>query len=346
MAKSRARRAAGRPGARRAAVADRFGLAVHNASAGLFSIARADRANHIALAAGPATIEHAVIEACGLLADGAPMVLLVACDAPLPAGAVGIRGLRRAALCMGLGDGAAGERHAAGWRAAAAPMPACRIHAGRTGCAALPAGGGAPLERSAGGAGSAGPGAAMLDRICRGWRVLATGLSFACCSAWAAWCCACSCSRCWRCACARRKRACAARAVIRLALSAPSSASCALLGVLRYEVHGLDKLERGGQLILANHPTLIDTVFLIAFVRNADCIVKGGLWNNPFTGGPVRAAGYIRNDGGPALVDDCIASLRAGGNLIVFPEGTRTPRGGTMAQARRGQHRGARRPAR
>ncbi|SHG68126.1 beta-ketoacyl synthase chain length factor [Massilia sp. CF038] len=61
-----------------------FGLAVHNASAGLFSIARVDRANHIALAAGQATIEHGVVEACGLLADGAPMVLLVAYDAPLP----------------------------------------------------------------------------------------------------------------------------------------------------------------------------------------------------------------------------------------------------------------------
>lgn len=61
-----------------------FGLAVHNASAGLFSIARADRANHIALCAGAATVEHAVIEACGLLADDAPMVLLVAYDAGLP----------------------------------------------------------------------------------------------------------------------------------------------------------------------------------------------------------------------------------------------------------------------
>lgn len=61
-----------------------FGLAVHNASAGLFSIARADRANHVALAAGRATFEHAVIEACGQLADGAPMVLLVVCDMALP----------------------------------------------------------------------------------------------------------------------------------------------------------------------------------------------------------------------------------------------------------------------
>lgn len=62
-----------------------FGLAVHNASAGLFSIARGDRANHIALSAGSATVEHAVIEACGLLADGAPMVMLAAYDAGLPA---------------------------------------------------------------------------------------------------------------------------------------------------------------------------------------------------------------------------------------------------------------------
>ncbi|MFZ6730713.1 beta-ketoacyl synthase chain length factor [Undibacterium sp. Ji42W] len=61
-----------------------FGLAVHNASAGLFSIARKDQANHIALASGKSTVEHAVIEACGLLADGAPMVMLVTYDHALP----------------------------------------------------------------------------------------------------------------------------------------------------------------------------------------------------------------------------------------------------------------------
>jgi hypothetical protein len=61
-----------------------FGLAVHNASAGLFSIARADRANHLALAAGASSVEHAVIEACGLLADGAAEVLLVVYDDRLP----------------------------------------------------------------------------------------------------------------------------------------------------------------------------------------------------------------------------------------------------------------------
>ncbi|MRW89285.1 3-oxoacyl-ACP synthase [Duganella sp. FT80W] len=61
-----------------------FGMAVHNAIPGLFTIARNDRANHIALASGTATVEHGVIEACCLLADGAEQVLLVVCDAPLP----------------------------------------------------------------------------------------------------------------------------------------------------------------------------------------------------------------------------------------------------------------------
>jgi hypothetical protein len=61
-----------------------FGMAVHNATAGLFSIARADHANQVALAAGASSLEHALIEACGLLADGAPQVLLVAAECPLP----------------------------------------------------------------------------------------------------------------------------------------------------------------------------------------------------------------------------------------------------------------------
>jgi len=62
-----------------------FGLSVHNATGGLFSIARGDHAGSSALAAGLSTVEHGVIEACGLLADGASEVLLVAYDRPLPA---------------------------------------------------------------------------------------------------------------------------------------------------------------------------------------------------------------------------------------------------------------------
>lgn len=119
------------------------------------------------------------------------------------------------------------------------------------------------------------------------------------------------------------RRVACARGVIRLAFRAYINLMQAL-GVLRYTVNGVEKLERGGLLILANHPTLLDTVFLMAFVKHADCVVKADLWRNPFTRGPVTAAGYIANRGGAELVDDCIASLRRGNNLIIFPEGTRT----------------------
>lgn len=61
-----------------------FSLSVHNANAGLLSIARGDRGNSIAIAAGASTVEHALIEACGLLADGAQQVLLVMSDSPPP----------------------------------------------------------------------------------------------------------------------------------------------------------------------------------------------------------------------------------------------------------------------
>jgi hypothetical protein len=61
-----------------------FGLSVHNATGGLFTIARGEQTNSMALAAGRSTIEHAVIEACGLLADGEAFVLLVVYDSVLP----------------------------------------------------------------------------------------------------------------------------------------------------------------------------------------------------------------------------------------------------------------------
>jgi 1-acyl-sn-glycerol-3-phosphate acyltransferase len=104
-----------------------------------------------------------------------------------------------------------------------------------------------------------------------------------------------------------------------------------VMGVFRYEITGLERLKRNGLLILANHPTLIDIVFLMAFVKRADCIVKSGLWRNPFTHSSVRAAAYVRNDDyGVQLIEDCVAAIRRGGNLIIFPEGTRTSSDGAI----------------
>lgn len=108
-----------------------------------------------------------------------------------------------------------------------------------------------------------------------------------------------------------------------------------VIGVLTYHIHDLSRLQRNGLLILANHPTLIDTVFLMAFVKHADCIVKSSLWHNPFTAGPVRAANYIRNNDGIHLIEDCTQSLHGKSNLIIFPQGTRGL-AETMVKLRRG----------
>lgn len=102
-------------------------------------------------------------------------------------------------------------------------------------------------------------------------------------------------------------------------------------GAIRFTVHGAEKLNRPGLLILANHPSLIDVVILMALTKRPDCVVKASLWSNPFTAGPVRVAGYISNASGPGLVADAIESIGRGNNLIVFPEGTRTGPLGDMS---------------
>lgn len=107
------------------------------------------------------------------------------------------------------------------------------------------------------------------------------------------------------------------------------------VGVMRYELVGREKLQQEGQLIIANHPSLIDVVLLIAQMPHCNCVVKQSLLRNPFTRGPVTSAGYVANDGSADFVERCIQVLERGESLIVFPEGTRsTP--GKRSRFRRG----------
>lgn len=100
----------------------------------------------------------------------------------------------------------------------------------------------------------------------------------------------------------------------------------ALLGVLTYRCEGEHRLKTDhGVMVVANHPSLLDIVFLMAFMERTKCVVKAGVWNNPFMAGVVRAAGYIPNLGDPErLIQDCAAAMREGNNVVIFPEGSRT----------------------
>jgi len=99
------------------------------------------------------------------------------------------------------------------------------------------------------------------------------------------------------------------------------------IGVVRVRVSAGEELRRPGQLVVANHPTLLDAVFLIAQMPQADCVAKQATWSNPFMRGVVRATGYLSNDLGSGLVDACAERLAAGRSVLLFPEGTRSPKG-------------------
>lgn len=98
-------------------------------------------------------------------------------------------------------------------------------------------------------------------------------------------------------------------------------------GVLTYSVKGIERLGQPGQMVIANHPSLIDVVVLISCIRDANCVVKESLWHNPFMRGPIRAAGYISNDGSIEMLEAAAQVLKDGQTLIIFPEGTRTTPG-------------------
>ena len=108
-------------------------------------------------------------------------------------------------------------------------------------------------------------------------------------------------------------------------------------GILTLTVAGDGRKGDGkGRLIIANHPTLLDVVILMAVLPRVQCIVKSELWRNRYLGGVVRWAGYIRNDLEPELlIAACKDAVAEGRSLIIFPEGTRS-RPGEPLQFRRG----------
>lgn len=107
----------------------------------------------------------------------------------------------------------------------------------------------------------------------------------------------------------------------------------AALGLIRYEIHGEERLRVPGQLIVANHPSLIDVVLLLGYLPEVDCIIKKAIFENPFMKWPATWSGYISQSTPEQLIEDCSASLRNRHSLLVFPEGTRTVPGQPIRMA-------------
>lgn len=97
------------------------------------------------------------------------------------------------------------------------------------------------------------------------------------------------------------------------------------LGLMRIDSLALDALAGdGGLIIAANHPSMLDALLIVARVPRGICIMRASLMHNPFLGAGARLARYIRNDPPHHMIRDAVANLKAGGQLVMFPEGTRS----------------------
>jgi 1-acyl-sn-glycerol-3-phosphate acyltransferase len=111
--------------------------------------------------------------------------------------------------------------------------------------------------------------------------------------------------------------------------------SWAAFGLMRYSIHGLDRadLPPPPWVIVANHPTLIDVLFIKAALPGVVVLVKSALFRAPSLRRLFEACGDFKGPerdeqrlgGGTEVLDIFVDRLRAGRSVLVFPEGTRSP---------------------
>ncbi len=94
-------------------------------------------------------------------------------------------------------------------------------------------------------------------------------------------------------------------------------------GVLEVKYQGFERLGRKGQLVLSNHPSLLDVVLIFSREHRFNCIVKQDLLHNPAMKSPILACGFLPNTESEELLEQSHRVLQNQA-LLLFPEGTRT----------------------
>jgi 1-acyl-sn-glycerol-3-phosphate acyltransferase len=123
---------------------------------------------------------------------------------------------------------------------------------------------------------------------------------------------------------AKRKRVC--QGIIHLGVAAWAWIM-EKTGVYRVDFHPRDVAALRalrGAVIAPNHPCLLDATLFLARLPRLTCLMKRSILDNPFMGASSRLSGYLRNDHGADFIRQGRDALRAGENLLIFPEGTRT----------------------
>jgi len=111
-----------------------------------------------------------------------------------------------------------------------------------------------------------------------------------------------------------------------------------VMRVGRVEWVNAEGLARGPALVVANHPSLIDTPLLGTKLPQADFIVGAEWMRNGWMRRAIERVGYLSAEDGGALVQTAAERLRAGRTVVVYPEGSRTPREGLRRFQRGAAH--------
>lgn len=86
--------------------------------------------------------------------------------------------------------------------------------------------------------------------------------------------------------------------------------------------------------VIANHPTLLDVTSIVSWFPDVVAIARPGFASHPLIAPVVRACGFVST--GPHVLRDGEERLRMGFDVLVFPEGTRTPLDGPPNPFHRG----------
>ena len=99
------------------------------------------------------------------------------------------------------------------------------------------------------------------------------------------------------------------------------------------EKNGKGRPFEGASVIVSNHPGLFDVLFLIRDIPQMSVMVKRALAKNLPLGPIFRMAGYVLSpdfeDRSPLqCLEEAVEKIRMGYKFMVFPEATRSPKGG------------------
>lgn len=102
-------------------------------------------------------------------------------------------------------------------------------------------------------------------------------------------------------------------------------ATLQLSGRMKFDLHELDALRDEKSLIIApNHPSLWDVVLINSRLPDVASVMKAEIIGNLFLGAGARLARYIHNQSTRQMIMLAMDDLQRGGNVLLFPEGTRT----------------------